>query len=187
MKKIALLVINHDTYIEYDNHIYLIMHKNMKLLGYKTITLKNEKCSKKNVISQLKKLRHIVSLNDKFIFYFCGHTIWSPLKKGFKFFDFKPYHILFGGKQNWLSTNFLMNILDQIKCKKILLFDTCCGPLIQLNRQENTQIITVSNKLGKSFPIYENNCYTPHIAFFLESMLQSREKYASFYDYIKSA
>ena len=186
MKKVALLILNHNIGMEYDNYTYSIMEKNLSFFSYEIISLKNKKCTKVNLIDSLTKLKTKLKSNDQLIFYYSGHTCWSPWRKGFiKFFDFKAYHVLYGGKQNWVSNNYLMTFLEQIKCKKSLIFDTCCGPLIQLHNKKNTQIITISDKLGKSKPIIENSRCIPAIAFYISKMVSSEEKYNSFSDYIK--
>jgi hypothetical protein len=187
MKNIALIVINHDLDIDYDNHIDSIMKKNLEFYEYKVISLKNNKCTKDNLIKSIRKIKKEINRDDKFIFYYSGHTVWSPWKKKLLFLDFKPYHVLHGTKAEWISNNHLIKLLTKIKCSKSLMFDTCCGPLIQMICKGADQVITVSDKIGKTKPIFEDNTHTPVIAYNINKMIFEKKKYSSFEKYKKNS
>jgi len=171
--RLAFIVINHNASVSYDLSILNTVKKSLQKLGYKTLCLVNTEATKLAVLSRLKSISKTIKKSDRFIFYFSGHTIWSPWKKGLNFFDFKPYHIFYDGKSNWMSNDELMDIVKSILCKKILLFDTCCGPLIGINKQKNTQIVTVSNKFGRTISLLEKKEPIPIIAYYLKKIASS--------------
>ena len=96
MRKLALVIINHDENIKYDNYISDVTKKCFKSLGYKSIFLVNKNATRLKLITKLDQMTNALSSKDRFIFYFSGHTIWSTWRKGFRFFDFKAYHVLYG-------------------------------------------------------------------------------------------